>query len=136
MRRIFTVLGVVFTMQICLSEEVRLAPIALGGSSSSAVQSPATVKVRGKGVGVTKAEALKDAYRDAVERAVGLFVDAEQFVKNDELIKDQILTQSNAYIKKCHLVYGCAKRYIEWRTFEFQSDDIAKIASVTIELAE
>ena len=58
-----------------------------------------TVKVRGKGIGVTKMEALKDAYRDAVEQAVGLYVDAEQMVKNEDLVKDQILTQSNAYIE-------------------------------------
>ena len=58
------------------------------------------VKVKGRGVGADKTEALKDAYRDAVERAVGLYVDAEQMVKNEELVKDQILTQSNAYIEK------------------------------------
>lgn len=57
-----------------------------------------TVKVHGKGIGVTKIEALKDAYCDAVERAVGLYVDAEQMVQNEDLVKDQILTQSNAYI--------------------------------------
>jgi len=50
------------------------------------------VKVRGRGVGADKTEALKDAYRDAVERAVGLYVDAEQMMKNEELVKDQILT--------------------------------------------
>lgn len=58
------------------------------------------VKVRGKGVGADRMEALKDAYRDAVEQAVGLYVDAEQMVKNEDLVKDQILTQSNAYIEK------------------------------------
>ena len=63
-----------------------------------------TVKVRGKGSGVSKMEALKDAYRDAIERAVGLYVDAEQMVKNEELVKDQILTQSNAYIEKYQIV--------------------------------
>lgn len=57
------------------------------------------VKVYGRGVGTDKMEALKDAYRDAVERAVGLYVDAEQMMKNEELVKDQILTQSNAYIE-------------------------------------
>ena len=62
------------------------------------------VKVRGKGVGASKTEALKDAYRDAVERAVGLYVDAEQMVKNENLVKDQILTQSNAYIEKYRVV--------------------------------
>ena len=58
------------------------------------------VKVRGRGVGLNQTEALKDAYRDAIENAVGLYVDAEQMVENEDLIKDQILTQSNAYIEK------------------------------------
>ena len=61
------------------------------------------VRVRGKGVGVDKMEALKDAYRDAVEQAVGLYVDAEQMVQNEDLVKDQILTQSNAYIENCKI---------------------------------
>lgn len=59
-----------------------------------------TVQVKGKGVGTSQESALKDAYRSAVEAAVGLYVDAEQMMKNDEVIKDQILTQSNAYIEK------------------------------------
>ena len=63
-------------------------------------QDAETVKVLGKGTGADRAEALKDAYRDAIERAVGMYVDAEQMVKNEELVKDQILTQSNAYIEE------------------------------------
>ncbi len=57
------------------------------------------VTVIGKGVGIDKENALKDAYRDAIERAVGMYVDAEQMVKNGELVQDQILTHSNAYIE-------------------------------------
>ncbi len=67
------------------------------------------VKVRGRGLGTNKMEALKDAYRDAVEQAVGLYVDAEQMVQNEDLVKDQILTQSNAYIEK----YKIAKESTE-----------------------
>jgi len=63
-------------------------------------QDTEVVKVKGRGVGADKAEALKDAYRDAVERAVGMYVDAEQMMKNEVLVSDQILTQSNAYIEK------------------------------------
>ncbi len=59
----------------------------------------AIVSTMGKGVGASAEEALKDSFRDAVERAVGVFVDAEQQAENDELIRDQILTQSNAYIE-------------------------------------
>lgn len=61
-------------------------------------------EVEGRGVGTDKAEALKDAYRDAVERAVGMYVDAEQQMKNEELVNDHILTQSNAYIEKYEVV--------------------------------
>ena len=67
------------------------------------------VKVKGRGVGADKAEALKDAYRDAVERAVGFYIDAEQLMKNEELVKNQILTQSNAYIEKCEVTKEAQK---------------------------
>jgi len=62
------------------------------------------VKVAGRGVGSDRTAALNDAYRDAVERAVGMYVDAEQMVKNDELVNDKILTHSDAYIEKCDVV--------------------------------
>ena len=63
-----------------------------------------TVRVKGRGVGEDKSAALKDAYRDAVERAVGLYVDAEQLVENDQIVKDRILTQSNAFIEKYKII--------------------------------
>ena len=78
---------------------VVVAAVVLAAALAFA-QDAELVKVRGKGTGADRAEALKDAYRDAVERAVGLYVDAEQMLKNEELVKDQILTQSNAYIEK------------------------------------
>ena len=77
-----------------------LAIVAAMAMFSVVAEEAENIKVKGLGVGVDKTEALKDAYRDAVERAVGLYVDAEQMMKNEELVKDQILTQSNAYIEK------------------------------------
>lgn len=81
-----------------------IAPLGhVSGTSQTAAQTFAadggeTVKVQGRGVGVDKTAALKDAYRDAIERAVGLYVDAEAAVQNDQLVKDEVLTHSNAYI--------------------------------------
>ena len=75
---------------------VGLALYAFAGDDS--------VKVVGKGVGTDKTSALKDAYRNAVERAVGVFVDAEQLARDDKIITDQVLTQSNAYIRKFDIV--------------------------------
>ena len=74
--------------------------VMLIAASVAFAQNAEIVKVKGRGIGDNRAEALKDAYRDAVERVVGLWVDAEQMMKNDELLKDQIFTQSNAYIEK------------------------------------
>lgn len=83
-----------------------LAPVDDGRPKAAKTETDdaSLVKVTGRGVGVDRAAALKDAYRDAVERAVGLYVDAEQMVKNDEIVSDKILTQSNAYIEKCDIV--------------------------------
>lgn len=80
----------------------KLMVLAAGllAASFAIAQDVEIVKVKGRGVGTDKTEALKDAYRDAVERAVGLYIDAEQMMENEELVKDQILTQSNAYIEK------------------------------------
>ena len=67
---------------------VSLAPAAPAEAGAQDAQSSdaanETVKVPGRGVGTDKDTALKDAYRDAIERAVGLYVDAEQMAKNDE----------------------------------------------------
>lgn len=60
-------------------------------------------------MGTDRAAALNAALRDAVERAVGQFVDAETFVKNDQLIKDQVLTFSNAYVQKYDVVSESAE---------------------------
>lgn len=73
-------------------------------SLKSSEESGTIVRVKGKGAGATKSEALKESYRDAIENAVGLYVDSEQMVCNDKVIKDCILTQSNAYIEKYSLV--------------------------------
>ena len=100
--KLLAIFGSMLCTASLLGESFSLAPI--GGGEKPALRANDVVKVRGKGVGANKTEALKGAYRDAVERAVGLFVDAEQMVKNDEILKDQVLTQSNAYIEKYDLV--------------------------------
>ena len=81
-------------------KKTMVAVAALLAAVFAFAQDAEIVKVKGRGVGADKTAALKDAYRDAVERAVGLYVDAEQMMKNEELVKEQILTQSNAYIEK------------------------------------
>jgi hypothetical protein len=71
----------------------------LGGLASGEDPEPQTVVVA-SGAGATAENALKNAFANAVEQAVGLVVDAETIVKNDKIIREQVLTYSNAYISK------------------------------------
>jgi len=82
------------------------SPFSVAGdekkAATKAKSSPAdkeTQTVVSEGVGTTPDEALKDAFRNAVQQVVGAVVDAETMVKNDELIEDKILTYSNGFIK-------------------------------------
>jgi hypothetical protein len=67
-------------------------------TASGARQRFTTVVVEGSGA--TAELALKDAFRQAVRRVVGVVVDAETLVKNDELISDKVLTYSKGFVPK------------------------------------
>jgi hypothetical protein len=83
------------------------SPITICAQDQSAVpksprelrQSPGTQIVVVEGAGTSVDEARRDAFHEAVRQVVGMFVDAQTQIKNDELIEDRILTYSNAYVK-------------------------------------
>jgi hypothetical protein len=68
-------------------------------SKAKQIKIPSAKVIITTGYGIDKGTALKDAFRSAVEQYVGVLVDADTIVKNDELIKDEILTASNGYIQ-------------------------------------
>ncbi len=90
------------SVAMCLGTASAQQTISVNFGQQGASEAPQaggdTVKVQGRGVGVNRDDALKDAYRDAIERAVGLYVDAETVANNDQIVTDQVLTHSNAYI--------------------------------------
>ena len=61
---------------------------------------PATQEVEATGTGATEEEAFKQAVVDAVRQVVGTLVSAENVVKNDRVIKDDVLTLSNGFVDK------------------------------------
>ena len=91
--------GMVFSA--ALAEDSFLLSGPPAEATVDAPEKPANVKVvYGRGTGETKEEAEKDACRNAVEFAVGTFIDSETQLKNEQLIKDEILSHSNGYIEK------------------------------------
>lgn len=65
------------------------------------------INVLAKGQGITKAEALEDALKDAIQKAVGAYIVARSTLKNDDLI-EEIYVNADAVIS----------HYEERRSFE------------------
>ncbi len=74
-----------------------------------------------KGVGNTHKEALRDAFKKAIENAAGVFVQSESEVKNYQLKKDRILTYAEGYIHR----YKLLDKYID-----LNNDVILKVEAV------
>lgn len=74
-------------------ESPRLSGASVGRPSS-------LVSLVVNGVGVSKEDAEKDAYRNAIRQVVGAYVDAETIIANDEIIKDKVITLSSAYVER------------------------------------
>lgn len=60
--------------------------------------------VEAVGTGSTRDEALKQAYRVAIEKAVGTYVEAESVMQDEDLLKDKVFTSSNAYVETYEIV--------------------------------
>jgi hypothetical protein len=50
------------------------------------------------GTGKTRNTAIRDALRNAVEMGLGTLIDSKTLIKNDELIRDRIFSQSAGYV--------------------------------------
>jgi len=75
-----------------------LIPTSVQGQSEEKTQ------VTVSGFGVSAAAAEKDALMRAVRSAVGAYVDSETLIRNDELIREQILEASGSYVADYDMV--------------------------------
>jgi hypothetical protein len=57
------------------------------------------IEVVATGAGSTADEALQSAYSTAIEQVVGVLVDAETLVKNDQIVSDKIRTFSRGFVR-------------------------------------
>ena len=65
---------------------------------------PDIVEVVAQGMGTDANAALLNAYSNAVQQALGSYVDAETLVQNDQIVRDKILTYSKGFIEKVDIV--------------------------------
>ena len=89
--------------RVCLFFLLFLFPV----TSAVSAGTPAVVSTTAEGVGVIKSgnkamardQAIRDGQRIAVEQAVGTMVASETLVQNYEVLRDQIYSQTQGYIK-------------------------------------
>lgn len=75
-----------------------LSCAGLGFGQASEARDAEYYQVEAEGEGANHQAALKAAMRDAIEKAVGIYVKSETEVQNWQLKKDQIITHTEAFI--------------------------------------
>ena len=101
----------VHTLTTTAGLAIVLSMIASGGevsvdfsSRGAGAAGGAVAEVVATGVGSDPESALQNAFSHAIEQAVGVLVDAETIVKNDKLVRDEILTHSRGYVERHEVV--------------------------------
>jgi hypothetical protein len=72
--------------------------------ANSIVNEPVSKVVEAIGVGETLETAKEDAIRQAVQKAVGSYVTSDLITKNDEVIKDKVLSLSSGFVEKIEVI--------------------------------
>ena len=79
-------------------DELRKGFSSLVGSADEEAAAAAFTTEVATGAGATAAEALRDAFRNAVRQSVGVYVDSETLSDKDDVVSDKVLTFSDAFI--------------------------------------
>ncbi len=72
------------------------------------------------GTGGTKEEAIQDALRSAVERAVGVYIYSSTEVENFQVVKDKIISASRGYVNNYEIVKEDLKEGVFFITLNVQ----------------
>lgn len=78
-----------------------------------------TQTVVASGIGLTETSAIQTAARAAVQQVVGMYLVSETIVKNSQVLKDEIFSQSNGFVKAFRVL---SKRKTEDGLFEVEAE--------------
>lgn len=72
-----------------------------------------TVEITATGVGATADDAEKNALLSAVQQVVGMYVDSETQINNEQLVFDQILSVSSGFVSAYDVLRPARKRLVD-----------------------
>jgi hypothetical protein len=75
-----------------------------GGSLAREVTVTGVASIYEENVGSARTQALKNAQREAVEQGVGAYVDANTLTQNFEIIRDEIFSASQGFIREYQIL--------------------------------
>lgn len=78
--------------------------LAAAMSGSAALEAQDIFETEARGVGLKREDALRDAMRNAIEKAVGVTLSSETRVENFMVISDAIATRTTGYIRSYNVV--------------------------------
>jgi hypothetical protein len=91
--------GEVFKVHPATGVFARFDPVRRAFAGETAAEkAPDSLIEEAEGSGTTGDEAIRDALRNAVRKAVGVLVDGEVMVKNEDVISDKVLTYSDGFV--------------------------------------
>lgn len=107
--------------------------IFIGWVMASNLFAQETISVNATGVGATAEAAEKAALVNAVQQAVGLYLDSETLVKNEQVVYDSILSLSDGFVTKYDVKASPRKRLSDG-LFEISISAVVQQGKVGAEL--
>jgi hypothetical protein len=89
-------------------------PEADDGAATKQAVPGSIIEVVATGVAADPDRALVNAYSHAIEQAVGVVVDAETMVRNDQVLTDQVLTYSDGFVQNYKVVRQWQERGLHY----------------------
>ena len=90
-------------------------------------------KVIVTGIGINQDKAIRNASKTAVQQVVGMYVVSDVIMKNSQLIKDEVLSTSNGFVKSFKVLN---KRQDEDGLFEIEAEVEVEINKLTKRLGD
>lgn len=78
--------------------------------SSENFAQDSTMTVTSRGIGIDPSAAKKDAFVNAMQQAIGSYVDSETVIENNEIIKDKILSVSDGFVESYDVISEATRR--------------------------